>query len=234
MPGQFVRAESREGVVDGPGKQCFVISPIGEAGTLERDRADKVLKYIITPPVQAAGFVPVRADDESRPGIVTSQIVTRLLEDELVIADLTGANPNVLYELAVRHLARRPVVQILESGNRLPFDVEAARTVFFDHTDLESAEIAKAAIGEQIRAVLANPAAVDSPISTAIDAKAWRDTGRTVEQGLAQLVETVEALTTEVRRPTSVAAVAASGRLAAAYSSVHGERRASPAAASPA
>src|SRR5207245_4822666 len=95
---------------------CFVISPIGEEGTEIRRRADRVFKHIIEPVVEECGYKAVRADQISKPGIITSQIIQHLAEDPLVIADLAGHNANVFYELAVRHVTRKPVIQITQLG----------------------------------------------------------------------------------------------------------------------
>jgi len=59
------------------------------------------------------------------------QVYERLVSADLVIADLSGGNPNVFYELAVRHMTRKPFVQLLIKGEALPFDVAPERTVHF-------------------------------------------------------------------------------------------------------
>lgn len=84
-------------------KQCFVISPIGKPGSSIRSRADKVLDQIIRPSMNQCGYTAVRADEIERSGLINSQIVRHTMEDPLVVADLTGGNPNVSYELAIRH-----------------------------------------------------------------------------------------------------------------------------------
>ena len=50
----------------------------------------------------------------SQPGSITTQIVDQILTAALVVADLTGHNANVLYELAIRHVVRKPVVQLIQ------------------------------------------------------------------------------------------------------------------------
>jgi|LakMenEpi03Aug12_release.lakeMendotaPanAssembly.Ray.scaffolds.fasta_scaffold184561_2 hypothetical protein len=150
-------------------KNCFIISPIGSEESSARRRADKVLRHIISPAVEARGYTPVRADKISKPGMITSQIIQHILNDPLVIADLTGSNANVYYELALRHAISLPIVQLIEKGERLPFDVHGMRTIFIDHTDLDSAEQARDKIGEQIDSVVDGPQDhVETPISVAV------------------------------------------------------------------
>jgi phage gp29-like protein len=76
-------------------KLCFVIAPIGEEGSDVRRRSDQVLKHVIAPAAKECGYETIRADKISEPGMITSQVIQHLLEDALVIADLTGRNPNV-------------------------------------------------------------------------------------------------------------------------------------------
>ena len=69
-------------------KSCFVISPIGDENGDIRARADKVLHYVLTPPVEECGYgTPVRADAISEPGLITSQIIDHLLDDILLIRE---------------------------------------------------------------------------------------------------------------------------------------------------
>lgn len=88
---------------EGSGKTCFVIAPIGEPGSETRRRSDQILNHVIKPVAKQAGYAAVRADEEGEPGLITHQVIQHLLDDPLVIADLTGRNPNVFYELAIRH-----------------------------------------------------------------------------------------------------------------------------------
>lgn len=117
-------------------KNCFVIAPIGELDSDTRKRSDQILKHIIKPAVSSCGYKAIRADEIDKPGIITSQVIQRVVNDPLVIADLTERNPNVFYELAIRHAIRKPLVQLIQKGERIPFDVAGTRTIQVDHTDL--------------------------------------------------------------------------------------------------
>src|SRR3954453_18320013 len=94
-------------------KTCFVISPIGAADSPQRKRADIVLKHIFKHALEPLGYAVVRADEISQPGSITLQVLERVLESDLVIADLTDHNPNVFYELAVRHASQKPVIHVI-------------------------------------------------------------------------------------------------------------------------
>jgi hypothetical protein len=150
-------------------KKCFVISPIGDVGSEIRKRADAVFKYIILPIVKSLGYEAERADMLNKPGLISSQIIRRLIEDDLVIADLTGNNPNVLYELAIRHTTKRPVVQIMSEGGQLPFDVTNLRTIMFNDKDMESQQQCRIALEKQIIATEADPTEVDNPVIAVLD-----------------------------------------------------------------
>jgi hypothetical protein len=89
---------------------------------------------VIEPACEAVGLQAVRADSLTRAGEITEQIFRRLRDDDVVIADLTGANPNVMYELGLRHTQNKLTVQIGEYG-QLPFDVNTIRTIQFSRSD---------------------------------------------------------------------------------------------------
>ncbi len=139
--------EKREigSVGDAPGEDerpvCFVIGPIGNAnadiGTEARtayEQAIQVLEHVVEPACDVAGLRPVRADRISRAGEIPEQVCRMIRDAPVVIADLSGANPNVMYELGLRHTKQLLTVQIGEVG-RLPFDVHAIRTIEFRRSE---------------------------------------------------------------------------------------------------
>jgi len=171
-------------------KTCFVIGPISQEGTEIRDRSDKVLKHVIEPVVLSCGYSKViRADRIASPGIITVQMVQHLLEAPLVVADLTGHNPNVFYELAVRHLIRKPLVQLIKADEQVPFDVSSSRVIKLDHTDLDSVARAKAELADHVKAVENDPEAVDNPITAAIDLEALKRGLQPADPELAKFLE---------------------------------------------
>jgi len=121
-------------------KKCFIICPIGGEDSPERKRSDLIYKHIFKPALNSTGYKPVRADEILDVGLITSQIINLIIESPLVIADLTGGNPNVFYELAIRHMTRKPYIQIIEKGQQLPFDTHGVRTIMVDHKDMDSVE----------------------------------------------------------------------------------------------
>lgn len=148
---------------------CFYITPIGEDGSEQRRHSDLFLGNIVEPALQPFGLRVVRADAIDKPGMITRQIIEYLLRSRLVIADLSFHNPNVFYELALRHATRLPIVQIIRAGDRLPFDVHQMRTIVIDNRDIYSLvpkiETYRSEIGNQVRRALAADTEVDTPIS---------------------------------------------------------------------
>lgn len=175
-------------------KVAFVICPLDKPDSETRKRSNQILRHIIKPVVEELGYEAVRSDNISEPGIITYQIVTHLVNDPLVIADLSNYNPNVFYELGVRHAFRKPVVQIIERGQRIPFDVSGLRTIELDTRsfNLDSVENAKRELRKHIKAVEKGPVIV-SPVATAADLETLKS-GRPEQEVLATILQRLEDL----------------------------------------
>ena len=176
-------------------KACFVIAPIGDAGSDIRKRSDQVLRHVISPAVTACGYdEPIRADQISEPGLITSQVIQHIVDDPLVVADLTGRNPNVFYELAIRHAIRKPLIQLIKKDEQIPFDVAGTRTIHLDIQDLDSVEEAKKEMGNQIRHVEKNPDAMETPISVSLDLQSLKKSDKPEERSLADMLSGIAEL----------------------------------------
>ncbi len=110
---------------------CFVLMPFGrkpEGGTGRLIDFDAVYNRIIAPAVEAAGMDVIRADQEQVGGTIHKPMFERLMLCDYAVADVTGANPNVYYELGIRHALRpRSTVIVFAEGTALPFDVASQR-----------------------------------------------------------------------------------------------------------
>lgn len=144
-------------------KQCFVITPIGNPNTEIRRKADGVINAVITPVIKSLGFKLIIPHKMTAPGSITQQVLEHILNDELVIANLTGLNANVMYELATRHAARKPVVCIAEEGTPLPFDITTERMLFYSN-DMFGVEELKENLSNMIAAAIADTQQPTNPI----------------------------------------------------------------------
>jgi len=116
---------------------CFVLMPFGT----KKDQSGKLIDFdavyhsLIEPAVIAAQMEPVRADQEEVGGAIHKPMFERLLLCDFAVADVTGANPNVYYELGIRHALRpRTTVIIFADDTLLPFDIAMLRGLPY-HTD---------------------------------------------------------------------------------------------------
>ena len=175
--------------------ECFFVAPIGSPQTAERRRSDLVLEFVVGPAAEALGLRTIRADAIAQPGQVTLQIIEHLLGARAVVADLTGRNPNVFYELAIRHSARLPVALIAERGELLPFDIASMRTIFFDHENAEDVDSCQEQLTAHLRHAL--DGAIDSPVATTLDLSSLR-AGNVVERSLGELLTRVDELAATV------------------------------------
>lgn len=173
-------------------KRCFVIAPIGDEGSEVKKRSDQVLTHIIKPVAMECGYKAIRADELSEPGVITVQVIQHLMDDDLVIADLTGKNPNVFYELAVRHALKKPIVQIIQSGESIPFDVASMLTISVNHGDLDSVARCKEELIRQIRSVEKDPTKVNSPITMAIDLQSLRQSENPLEKSTTEIISMLQ------------------------------------------
>lgn len=152
-------------------KRCFVIGPIGAEGSVERRHADMLLHFVIKEVLEKPehNYTVHRADGDAIPGVIGDRLVNEVTGSELCVADLTGLNPNVFYELGIRHSIEKPVIHIAASGTKLPFDNAPHHTIFVDIGDWTSIERARAALSASAKAVAAKDFKVSNPVTQAND-----------------------------------------------------------------
>ncbi|MGE2690860.1 hypothetical protein [Mycolicibacterium pulveris] len=166
-----------------------------------RRRSNQIKKHIIDPALKPLGFNTTRADLTDESGLITTQIVNQLLNADLIVADLTGHNPNVFYELALRHAFSKPFIQIISKTERLPFDVAGQWTIFFDYRDLDSAEEARDRITRAAKQILdgGDDYKAESPVSQAVDLQQLRTSGNPEQIAMAEVSEGLAEIRSELR-----------------------------------
>lgn len=110
----------------------FFITPIGENGSKERKQSDFIMKYVLQPICDLFALTLIRADKIIGDGNINDDVVNCLSSAELCIADVSGLNSNVMFELGVRYKTSLPMIMVSDKNTKLPFDLFALRTIFFD------------------------------------------------------------------------------------------------------
>jgi hypothetical protein len=171
-------------------KECFFIAPIGDNGSEIRKRSNKVMEYIVREAVSDYGYSVTRADQMDQPGSITSQVIQKTVDSELVIADLTGHNPNVFYELAVRHATGKPYIQLIKSTETIPFDISDLRTIQYG-LEVDAADQAKEEIRGHLDSLEDKDTEFDNPISASAEMQSLRESEDPTDKNLAEILQTL-------------------------------------------
>lgn len=129
---------------------CFVIMPFG-------GWFDDYYSAIFSPAIEAAGLESRRADGLYRPSTIVSDIWSYTREAKLILADLSGKNPNVFYELGLAHALAKPAILVVESMDDIPFDLRALRVLEYDKNAPDWGTVLQEKIEHAIDEVLAAP-----------------------------------------------------------------------------
>lgn len=153
---------------------CFVMMPFGAW-------FDRYYAEIYVPAIKEAGFEPVRADELFTTGSVVEQIWEQIEKAKLLLADLSGKNPNVFYELGLSHAARKPVVFTAAQVDDVPFDLRHLRVIIYDIREPEWAARLRKSIADYLR-------------------NAAKEPGKSIPHPFRKMVDEAEGLTTRSSR----------------------------------
>jgi hypothetical protein len=149
---------------------CFFIAPIGGDDSPHRRHSDAILSSYVEKALATVEpkLRVVRADKISKPGSISKQVLEYILKSKLVVADLSYHNPNVFYELAVRHATGKPVIHIKRTTDAIPFDNKDFRTIdikFEDKFDiLAEIETVRSTISQYSREAVSASDTSDNPL----------------------------------------------------------------------
>jgi hypothetical protein len=171
---------------------CFTIMPFG-------GWFDNYYEDIYRPAVIEAGLVPHRADDVYRPGTIVHDIWQFTKEAKVILADLTGKNPNVLYELGLAHALAKPAIIVTESLDDIPFDLRALRIVEYDKEAPDWGQILEAKITRSLKEVHESPLKAILPAFLEVEpSKESKKVGRE-EKEILELRQEIDLLRQEMR-----------------------------------
>ena len=156
--------------------QCFVVMPFGKKmlndGSGREYDFDKVYRVIMQRAIRLAGLLPVRADERKGANLIHTDMFTDLRDHAVVLVDLSLENPNVFYELGIRHvMSPRGTVLMSREGAELPFDVKLSRVIFYKYDGVSlDWEVAERIVQElQVALEEAKRGTPDSPVHTLLE-----------------------------------------------------------------
>jgi hypothetical protein len=172
---------------------CFVIMPFG--GWL-----DDYYKSIYSPAIKSAGLEPHRADDLFRPSTIVNDIWAYTKRAKVLLADLTGKNQNVFYELGLAHALAKPAILVAETIEDIPFDLRALRIILYDKNDPNWGSVLQEKIVNSLREILASPAQAVLPAFLDVRSVGERPTVSREQKDLIEIKQELELLRREFRR----------------------------------
>lgn len=145
-------------------KKCFVIMPFSKTQSCTEQRWTKIFEYIIKPAIEESklGYECERSVAE-RENIIKG-ILEGLNKANVVIADLTDNNPNVFYELGVRHTLANRTILIAQGKEHIPSDLRPYPVAFYDRSPAKIAAF-KEDIKKKLNDIRRNPERSDNPIA---------------------------------------------------------------------
>jgi histone H3/H4 len=135
-------------------KTCYVAIPYDQDG--------RTLFRIIEPVLDSCGYRTLSAETLATPDVISIKIIESAMNASLFIADLSGGNPNIFYELGIRHATRKPSIELIQEKEKIPFDLASRRYIVYSKGDLADPATLRRQLVREIRTVEAGES-LDSP-----------------------------------------------------------------------
>ncbi|MCK4368571.1 MAG: hypothetical protein KAV68_02735 [Dehalococcoidales bacterium] len=145
-------------------KKCFVIMPVSKTKSCTEAEWTGIFEHMVKPAVTGSrlGFECERA--KPRSGAFIKDILEGLNRSEVVIADLTNRNPNVCYELGIRHTLKNRTILIAQNIDDVPSDLQSYWVVVYKK-DLTGASEFKKKVRDILKEMQKDPKKPDSPVA---------------------------------------------------------------------
>ncbi|MBN2156490.1 MAG: hypothetical protein JW776_10640 [Candidatus Lokiarchaeota archaeon] len=176
---------------------CFVIMPF--AGWF-----NDYYSSIYCPAIEAASMTPFRADNLYRPSTIVNDIWLYTQKAKIILADLSGKNPNVFYELGLAHGLAKPAILITNSMEDVPFDLRALRVLLYDKNEPRWGDILQDQITRVINEVKESPLEAVLPTFLSVDSESNQNTISPNDKILLELRNDIDLLRSELGRKRSI------------------------------
>jgi hypothetical protein len=180
------------GTTDSKKESCFTIMPFG-------GYFDGYYKDIFRPAIKSAGLEPNRADDLYRPSAIVNDIWSYTKSAKVILADLTGKNPNVFYELGLAHALAKPAILVTESLDDIPFDLRGLRIIQYNKNEPDWGELLRDKIESSIKETLESPQTAVLPTFLNVKTPTPKPSLTPQEKEVIQLKQDVDMLQRELR-----------------------------------
>lgn len=153
--------------------KCFVIMPFGKKENLDGEVIDfdEIYNFLIKPAIETLNIKCIRCDEIAEAGWIHSKMFKHIYESEITVVDITSLNPNVFYELGIRHaLVKGVTILIRKKGTMMPFNIQGFQVIEYDPNSLSSVTETKG----KIIALIQNGMKLqknDSPVHEVLDIK---------------------------------------------------------------
>ena len=129
---------------------CFVVMPFRSLFESEYER-------VIRPAIEEVGLECVRGDEIYTEQAVIQDIWKSIRKARVIVAELSGRNPNVMYETGLAHALGKPIIMLNRDNKAVPFDLGFLRYIYYDPNNPFWGDDLRAELTKQLRKVLESP-----------------------------------------------------------------------------
>jgi hypothetical protein len=129
---------------------CFIIMPFRAHFEAEYDR-------VIRPAVEEVGLECVRGDEIYTKQAIIQDIWYSIRKARIIIAELSGRNPNVMYEIGLAHAIGKPIILLTRNQDDVPFDLKSLRYLFYDPDNPFWGDDLRSELVKMLQGVLSSP-----------------------------------------------------------------------------
>ena len=170
-------------------KSCYILSPTGEFDSVSKRMATQKLKFLIKPVLKEFSFIINFPPKEENFKVISHETINQILKSDLVIADISTENPKLFYQLAMVHLASKPVILIQKPGQEMPFDKNDLKIVSFNVNDLYTWEKSKEDLRIHLKDFERNP---NSFVFTNVPNSSQKSSPNDIEGQILKIVKEIK------------------------------------------